>query len=239
VPNDSSLGALGIPIADINVVQMRINKHVQVIKSQYRLDKSLVLHRNDEMTLSAVPHRLALLVDARGEKLVLAPKPRMQAAAELQKSHEMLTNLAQRLAKWLQSLVRIHIARRSRARRAHAALVIQFSFASFAVRRAIASDALVSTSFVRRFTPGAQRTNSSAMISSTPIISSVEAPSRAPWHAVKAKHGTQIRAAVAVNAQLKRVRQKRKPTKKDREERRAAKPGNPKAKIKASNMRCS
>ena len=124
---DVSLGALGLPVEGTTVVQMRINRMVQKVKSQYRLDKSLILHKGDEMTVSALPHRLALLTAESGAKgkLLLASKPRVDAVAGLEQSHAMLTHLAQRLAQWLQSLVRVHLARRARARRAHAALVIQ------------------------------------------------------------------------------------------------------------------
>ena len=123
--------------SDVVVTHAKINKIRKPIKGMRGLDPEQKLLKGDELTLRALPHRLVLLTAAKNGVLALAlpSKAANDDAEALAQGRELLLSVAEKLALWLQKAVRLRVAQRACARRAHAALVIQLAFTGFMMRK--------------------------------------------------------------------------------------------------------
>ena len=214
--NEITVERLQLP-ADVAVTHTKINNIRRPVKNTVRgLDGSQKLLKGDELTLSAQAHRLALVVEVKGGKLALVNAHKTAEAEALSKGRDLLLHVAEKLALWLQKVVRVRMAQRARARRAHAALIIQLALAEFMVRRRMASGDLFTASFAKRTLRdigvrggGASRSSSSSSAHASRPAGTAAAAS---WLNVRTQHRTQVQAAGVLGAELKRVRQKKKPS---------------------------
>jgi len=218
--NERTLGEMQLP-AYVEVSRYVLNKHTVEVKSQKRLDPKLKLLKGDEITFCALPHRLPLLLEARHAKLILSANHRVTDAEGLAGWRESLLALLGKLAHWLQSRVRIRIAQRIVARKAFAAVVIQCAFADFYLRqnRSFKLQLTRRGYIPRRGSIFSQPSHvlesesptSSMAASPTTTSTSSGAADHRGWGDVR-KHRHQVAAAATMTQQLKRVRQKKKPS---------------------------
>jgi hypothetical protein len=172
------------------------------------------LGTGDAMTLKGHLHTLAALVVVKDGVLTLLPaKARNQSAhAKLLKDQRGSINSAERLAVWLQRLVRFRIAERKRQREHHAILVIQAAWLMHRVARE-GTDSTWSVSFLEksklreRGTPtsvleeaaGASRSSANMPVNRT----------ASGWSVLR----TEVKVGAVMKNKLNGVRQKKKPTK--------------------------
>lgn len=152
IGSEVTMKALNLP-PDVTVTHANINKVKKTIKGVRGLDPTQKLLKGDTLTLNAAVHRLAAVAEVKNGALSLALSSKSaQADAEaLEKGRTLLLTVANKIAIWLQGAVRERVAQRARARRAHAALVIQLAFATFRVKQRLDDDARgVSKSFVNK-----------------------------------------------------------------------------------------
>lgn len=240
--NERTMSSLQLP-ADVAVLRYVINKKKVEVRSQTRLDPSVKLLKGDDITVCAQPHRLALILEARNAKLIVAPKQRGTEAEELAKGRENLVALLAKLAHWLQSRVRIRIAQRLVARKAFAAVAIQCAFADFHLRQGksfkisltrrgtiVKHTARASPFGVAKLDAVGYDAPTSQSFKATRSISWGVAPAtdefdptdgsnlfglqqhHLGWADMRTKHRLQIAAAATMKGELKRVRQKKKPS---------------------------
>ena len=225
--NEATIESLKLP-KDLKVTHTLCNKQKREIKNVRGVDPKTKLLKGDELTLRAWPHRLALSMEVKGGVLALAggaassggagAMARLKADADaLAKGHALLLSVANRIAKWLQDRVRIKVAKRLRARRAHAALVIQLGLAYMMVNKRYAEGNGASRSFVSR--PYSRRSFHTKALRGTPptsvlgtkaigivVDSSVEG-------AIASKHWEKLKRRHSVVVMVKtKHKQKRKPS---------------------------
>ena len=197
-----TLEQLDLP-KDIQLLQYRINKNVVSLKKRSKYDPKMKLRKGDDITLCALPHRLALLTEVKSGKLIVAKKHRVAEADALAKGYDMLRGLLGKLAHWLQSAVRIHLAQRDRARRAHAALVVQCFVISNYIRRQDADPQRWRYAMARH------------AVGNRPeqVVAEVRVEmAQNNWLLVRKQHRAKVMAVGILNSELKRLRQKKKPS---------------------------
>ena len=174
------------------------------------------LSTGDAMTLKGHLHTLAALVAVKDGvlTLVLAKARNQSAHAKLLKERRGLIISAERLAVWLQRLVRFRIAERKRQREHHAILYVQAAWLLHRVARE-GTDTTWSVTFLEkaklkergllkeRGTPtsvlekaaGASRTSANKPVTSG-------------WSVLR----SEVKVGAVLKTELKRVRQKKKPS---------------------------
>ena len=194
-----------------DVVVTRICQHG--VETKVYKKTTAKLSAGDAMTLKGHLHTLAALVVVKDGVLTLVPaKARNQSAhAKLLKDRRGSLNSAERLAVWLQRLVRFRIAERKRQREHHAILVIQAAWLMHRVTRE-GTDSTWSVSFLQksklkeRGTPtsvleeaaGALCTSANKLVNCT----------ASGWSVLR----TEVKVGAVVKNELKKVRQKKKPS---------------------------
>lgn len=195
-----------------DVAVTRICQHG--VESKVYKKTTAKLGTGDAMTLKGHLHTLAALVVVKDGVLTLLPaKARNQSAhAKLLKDQRGSINSAERLAVWLQRLVRFRIAERKRQREHHAILVIQAAWLMHRVARE-GTDSTWSVSFLEqsklreRGTPtsvleeaaGASRSSANMPVNRT----------ASGWSVLR----TEVKVGAVMKNKLNGVRQKKKPTK--------------------------
>lgn len=195
-----------------DVAVTRICQHG--VESKVHKKTTAKLGTGDAMTLKGHLHTLAALVVVKDGVLTLLPaKARNQSAhAKLLKDQRGSINSAERLAVWLQRLVRFRIAERKRQREHHAILVIQAAWLMHRVARE-GTDSTWSVSFLEqsklreRGTPtsvleeaaGAWRSSANMPVNRT----------ASGWSVLR----TEVKVGAVMKNKLNGVRQKKKPTK--------------------------
>ena len=194
-----------------DVVVTRICQHG--VETKVYKKTTAKLSAGDAMTLKGHLHTLAALVVVKDGVLTLVPaKARNQSAhAKLLKDRRGSLNSAERLAVWLQRLVRFRIAERKRQREHHAILVIQAAWLMHRVTRE-GTDSTWNVSFLQksklkeRGTPtsvleeaaGALCTSANKLVNCT----------ASGWSVLR----TEVKVGAVVKNELKKVRQKKKPS---------------------------
>lgn len=129
--NNTTVGQLALP-KNVSVSRLTVNKRSVTVKNQTALNATKLLS-DDAIILKGQPHAIAAVCDVKAGKLVIAPaKDRGSRGAALEGTRKSLLGAAERLAQSLQMLTRGRLALRLLHRRAHAALVIQIEWATFA-----------------------------------------------------------------------------------------------------------
>lgn len=85
--------------------------------------------------LRGLPHHVAAVCDVKGGALCITPAKERKGGAELKRQRLSMVTSASRLASTLQGLARQKLALRLEHREAHAALVIQIEWATFAAKK--------------------------------------------------------------------------------------------------------
>jgi len=237
--NECQFGALRLP-NDVQVCRSNINKQSREVKVRshgvgHGLDPGQRMLKGDTLTLRGRPHRLATVLEVKNKKLVLIVPAAGGAAASggaatdaasgskaaqdaaLAKTQDLLLTSANRLARWLQSLVRIRIAQREAARRAHAALAIQLAYASLMARRKLqvmeeSAELAIShgKSFVRRKARRSSKDRrSGGVLGSTtgtagPNSDAIPHKDGAAWRKVKMRHAVKSQLGDVVKAKQKK-----------------------------------
>lgn len=212
------VSALRLP-ADVVIMHFTVNRLRHEVKHN-RIDPKLKLRKGDLVGVRAESHRLALVLEAKESHLYLAQKQHAADATALDAARNVLLAIAHKLALWLQGAVRKRVAMRAAMRRSRAALVIQVAFAEMMIRRRTEAGELITGSFVKRHArhaldrqqkqqqhPGAEQPRQPA--SPPPHYEPLQ---HSLWQRVQKDHHVQIVAAGALQTQLKKVRQKKKPS---------------------------
>ena len=195
-----------------DVAVTRIRQHG--VETKVYKKTTAKLSTGDAMTLKGHLHTLAALVVVKDSVLTLVPaKARNQSAhAKLLKERRGSIISAERLAVWVQRLVRFRIAERKRQREHHAILVIQAAWLMHRVARE-GTDSTWSVSFLEqsklreRGTPtsvleeaaGASRSSANMPVNRT----------ASGWSVLR----TEVKVGAVMKNKLNGVRQKKKPTK--------------------------
>ena len=208
--NEVLVGAIKLPDNCV-ITHLRQNKVNR--KQKASIDRSIKLIKEDALTFNIPPHELTLLTEVKAKALCLAVKPKTAFHSEIVRQHEMLMAVASKIATWLTRLVRVRFGQRERARRNYAALAIQLAFSAFMARRRSATNTDVSQSFMQRSALTLAEVDREAAKYSTKFnVVDLGTPrvisSQSKWHTMQQKH----RVKSVLGAELKRVRQKKKPS---------------------------
>ena len=209
--NEVTIGSLQTP-ADVMVVGMTINKVSKALKANKRVDPATKLLKGDALSFCAPPHRLVMVTEVKGGQLHIAPRPRVAEAEAVANDRELLLSAANKLALWLQGAVRSRVAMRIRARRAHAAMVIQLAFVNFKAERQRAAAGALSKSFVRARRTRASPLTQDGLVPARALASTSKDGRGAHEWGRALKHARGIQAVGVMNSQLHRMKQKKKPS---------------------------
>lgn len=131
--NNMTVSQLQLP-KSVVVARLTVNNRSVAVKNQTALNATKLLV-NDAVVLRGLPHHIAAVCDAKGGKLALAPPKARRGGAQLKRERLSLLASASRLASTLQGLARSRLALRQAHRQAHAALVIQIEYATYAAEK--------------------------------------------------------------------------------------------------------
>ena len=131
--NNMTVGQLALP-KSVTVVRTTVNKRTVPVKNQTALN-AMKLLVGDALVLRGLPHHVAAVCDIKGGALCITPAKERKGGAELKRQRLSMVTSASRLASTLQGLARQKLALRLEHRQAHAALVIQIEWATFAAKK--------------------------------------------------------------------------------------------------------
>ena len=131
--NNMTVGQLALP-KSVTVVRTTVNKRTVPVKNQSALN-AMKLLVGDALVLRGLPHHVAAVCDVKGGALCITPAKERKGGAELKRQRLSMVTSASRLASTLQGLARQKLALRLEHREAHAALVIQIEWATFAAKK--------------------------------------------------------------------------------------------------------